>query len=472
MADADDRQMNTPKSDCPGLSYTDMLKMDTREVPQFLMEESQVDLGTEPLSTERYTSAEYAALENEKMWPNVWQFAAREEDFPNPGDTIVFDNAGKSYLIVRQDDGSVKAFYNVCLHRGRRIRSQSGNASELKCPFHGFSWKRDGGLKNIPCAWDFEHLDKNEMALPELRVEQWHGFVMISEKQDIAPFRDWLGPASAHWDSWNLDECYTAIWVGRVLNCNWKVAAEAFMEAFHSVTTHPQILPFTGDANTRYDLYDDHVNRAITPSAVASPHVVELYNQNVVLDKLNSTGGRRALEGSDFDMETAKKGLDEDDPVLARKLMAENNRHSFGASCGRDFSDISDSEMIDSFTYNIFPNFAPWGGFVPNLVYRWTTGKDQDHCMMEIRVLKRAKKGEPKPQSAKMFLVPDDEPFAAAGEVMGKLLAAVFDQDLGNMPEIQAGLKASKNKQVHLATYQESRIRHFADTLEKYLAEY
>ena len=100
MADADDRQMKTPKSDCPGLSYTDMLKMDTREVPQFLMEESQVDLGTEPLSTERYTSAEFAQLENEKMWPNVWQFAAREEDFPNPGDTIVFDNAGKSYLIA------------------------------------------------------------------------------------------------------------------------------------------------------------------------------------------------------------------------------------------------------------------------------------------------------------------------------------------------------------------------------------
>ena len=472
MADANDRHMKTPKSGCPGLSYTDMLKLDTREVPQFLMDESQVDLGTEPLSTERYTSAEYAALENEKMWPNVWQFAAREEDFPNPGDTIVFDNAGKSYLIVRQDDGSVKAFYNVCLHRGRRIRSQSGNASELKCPFHGFSWNRDGGLNNIPCAWDFEHLDKNKMALPELRVESWHGFVMISEKQDIAPFRDWLGPAAAHWDSWNLDECYTAIWVGRVLNCNWKVAAEAFMEAFHSVTTHPQILPFTGDANTRYDLYDDHVNRAITPSAAASPHVAHLYDQNMVLDKLNSTGGRRALEGSDFDMERAKKGLDEDDPVLARKLMAENNRHSFGESSGRDFSDISDSEMIDSFTYNIFPNFAPWGGFVPNLVYRWTTGKDQDHCMMEIRVLQRAKNGGPKPASAKMFLVPEDEPFAAAGEVMGKLLAAVFDQDLGNMPEIQAGLKASKNKQIHLATYQESRIRHFADTLEKYLARY
>ena len=462
---------DVPSTACPGLSYSDLLDLDTRPVPQILRDESQVDLGTEPLSTERYTSAEYAQREAEKMWPNVWQFAAREEDFPNPGDTIVFENAGKSFLIVRQDDGGVKAFYNVCLHRGRKLRTSSGHASELKCPFHGFSWKRDGGLSDIPCAWDFEHVDKNNMALPELRVERWQGFIMISEKQDIAPFREWLGSAASHWDRWNLDECRTVIWVGRELNCNWKVAAEAFMEAYHSITTHPQILPFTGDANTRYDLYGDHVNRAITPSAVASPHVAHLYDQSNVLDKLNSTGGRRALEGSDFDMEDAKAEIGLDDPVMARKVMAENNRHSFGATCDRDFSDVSDTEMVDRFTDNIFPNFAPWGGFVPNLLYRWTTGKDQDHCMMEIRVLKRVKKDAPKSDPVPMFLIPNDEPFSAASHKMGALLAAVFDQDLGNLPVIQEGLKASKNKQIQLGTYQESRIRHFAQTLEKYLAD-
>lgn len=464
-------KINVPSSSCPGLSYSDLLDLDTRPVPQFLKDESQVDLGNGPLSTERYTSAEYAQREAEKMWPNVWQFAAREEDFPNPGDTIVYENAGKSFLIVRQDDGNVKAFYNVCLHRGRKLRTSSGHASELKCPFHGFSWQNSGEFQEPPCNWDFEHLESEKMSLPELRVDRWQGFVMISEKQDIAPFREWIGSAASHWDRWNLDECYTAIWVGRELNCNWKVAAEAFMEAYHSITTHPQILPFTGDANTRYDLYDDHVNRAITPSAVASPHVAHLYDQNLVLDKLNSTGGRRALEGSDFDMEQAKEGVDKDDPVLARKVMAENNRHSFGASCGRDFSDVSDSEMVDSFTYNIFPNFAPWGGFVPNLLYRWTTGKDQDHCMMEIRVLKRVKKDDPKPAFVPMHLISDDEPFAAASHKMGALLAAVFDQDLGNLPAVQAGLKASKNKKIHLGRYQESRIRHFAQTLEKYLAQ-
>ena len=447
----------------------DRLKLDTRDVPDFLVEESQVNLGDKPLSTERYTSTEYADLEAEKMWPNVWQFAAREEDFPNPGDSIVFDNAGKSFLLVRQKDFSVKAFYNVCLHRGRRLRSHSGNVSELKCPFHGFSWNHEGQLKNIPCEWDFEHLENKNMSLPELRVEAWQGFIMISEKQDIAPFREWLGPVAAHWDRWTLEDCYTAIWVGREIACNWKVAAEAFMEAYHSVVTHPQILPFTGDANTRYDLYGDHVNRAITPSASCSPHVAHMFDEDYVIEKLSSTGGRRALEETGFDLNEAKDGFEDDDPVLARKVIAESNRHTFGADCGRDLSDISDTEMIDNFTYNIFPNFSPWGGFVPNIIYRWRPGKTPDECFMEIRILKRAKLDEPKPPSAKMFVVPNDKPFLSASEVMGELLAKVFDQDLANLPEVQKGLKSSFNKQVNFGSYQESRIRHFAQTLEKYL---
>ena len=135
------------QSRCPGMSYSDLLDLDSREVPAFLRKESQRDMGTAPLSTERYTSPDFMALENEKMWPNVWQFAAREEDFLNPGDHVVYENAGRSYVLVRQDDGDIRAFHNVCLHRGRKLRTKSGFAKELKCPFHGFSWRNDGTLK-------------------------------------------------------------------------------------------------------------------------------------------------------------------------------------------------------------------------------------------------------------------------------------------------------------------------------------
>ena len=468
MAKDENPSAKYPQTLCEGMSYSEMLERDTRRVPDFLIDESQQDLGTDPISTERYTSDEYARLENEKMWSKVWQFAAREEELPDPGDSVVFENAGRSYVIIRQEDLSVRVFHNVCLHRGRKLRNASGFSPELKCPFHGFTWNNDGTLKSIPCAWDFAHLQNEEMSLPELRVDRWQGFIMVSEKQDIENFVDWIGPVAAHFERWRLDECYTKAWVGRRLPVNWKVAAEAFMEAFHSVTTHPQILGFTGDANTRYDLYGDYVNRAITPSAVLSPHVADQHDQAHILKQLGHSGGRRP-DGKSYDLASASAGISDDDPVRARKIIAETNRQSFGQATNRDYSDISDTEMVDNFTYNIFPNFSPWGGFVPNLVYRWTAGSSADECMMEIRILARNPLGEKMPRSAKFHLVPDDEPFLEASDIIGKPLAAVFDQDLANLPSVQEGLKASATGMVQLGHYQESRIRHFCNTLDKYM---
>lgn len=468
MADYDESEHLLPKSDCPGLSYTDLLNLDTRPVPQFLKEESQEDLGTDPISTERYTSAEFAKLENEKMWPNVWQFVAREEELPNPGDLVVFENAGRSYIIVRQLDGGVRAFHNVCLHRGRKLRTESGSAEHLQCPFHGFTWNNDGSLKEVPCSWDFEHLEPKELSLPELRLERWQGFIMTTENADIPDFKTWLGPVAEHYERWRLDECYTAMWVAKVIPANWKATAEAFMEAFHSVVTHPQILPYTGDANTRYDIYGDHANRAITPAGVLSPHIAHLHDQDFILDELLTTHGRRTGATKDSIVSIAEK-IDDGDPVKARKIIAESNRRSYAEDSGYDFTDMSDSEMIDNFTYNVFPNFAPWGGFIPNLLYRWRTGKDADHCMMEIRVLKRAPQGEPMPESVPMTLVPEGEMFSSVAHIMGEGLARVFDQDLMNLPYVQEGMKASANKEIQLGRYQESRIRQFHRTLDKYL---
>ncbi len=455
---------------CPGDSYTDMLKADTRRVPDFLFAESNQDLGDEPISTERYTSATFKAVEDEKMWPNVWQFAAREEDMPEPGDTVVYEINDKSLLLVRQSDGGVKGFYNVCLHRGRLLKTESGHAINLRCPFHGFTWHNDGSLKEVPCAWDFRHLEGKDMSLPEVRVNRWQGFIMITENKDIAEFTDWIGPDVAHYERWRLNECATAVWIGRVIPANWKATAEAFMEAWHSVTTHPQLLNLLGDANTRYDLYGDFMSRAITPSGVLSPHV-RGKDQFWVLQKMKEFSGqndgaevkRARISGEDL------FGHDEDDPFLARKVLAEGARATFHAQNAHDYSDISDSEMLDNFTYNIFPNFAPWGGFMPQIVYRWRPWKDADHCLMEVRILARTRPGEKPPKAPDMFLIPDDQPFSAAAHLIGGALANVFDQDMSNLPYVQKGMKASANKLSELGHYQDSRVRHFHATLDKYL---
>lgn len=462
---------------CPGMSYSDLLDLDTREVPDLLKDESFDYLGSQPISASRYTSPEEMQAENEKMWPKVWQFAAREEELPEPGDNVVYENAGKTFLLVRQEDGSVKGFYNVCLHRGRKLRTDSGFADELECPFHGFAWNNDGTLKHIPCRWDFGHLKDEAMGLPEVRVECWQGFVMISEDHDIAPFAQWAGEAAVHYERWNLNECYTAAWVGKVVHANWKVTAEAFMEAWHSIVTHPQILGFTGDANTRYDIYGDHMNRAITPNGVLSPHLPESLGQQHIVDVItkfvSENSGEQPLDEADASSKrmSADVQLEENvsnDPVQARKALAEQNRIAFGELSGKDYSDYTDSEMLDSFTYNIFPNFSPWGGFMPTILYRWRPWGDVDHCLMEVRILMRKKEGEAVPRP-EMFEIGVDEYFSKAAHILGPSLANVFDQDMMNLPHVQAGLKSSPNNEVQLGDYQESRIRQFQQTMEKYL---
>ncbi|MEM7571008.1 MAG: aromatic ring-hydroxylating dioxygenase subunit alpha, partial [Pseudomonadota bacterium] len=413
---------------CEGMSYSEMLDLDTRPVPEFLREESSPALGSEPLAAERYTSPDFFAEEKTKMWPYVWQFAAREEELPEAGDHVVYENAGKTFLLIRQEDGSIRGFYNVCLHRGRKLRTESGHAAELECPFHGFTWNNDGSIKRIPCRWDFEHLSDAQMTLPEVRIDRWAGFVMLSEDKDIAPFREWIGPDISHYERWKLEDCYTGAWIGKVIPANWKAVAEAFMEAYHAVITHPQILPFTGDANTRYDLYGDHMNRAITPSASLSPHLSDTLGQDYVLKGLQEFASSGSDDGSsdarakgkvkagDRFTGTDAAEIDKADPVLARKVVADANRDAFAAMSGLDHSQFSDTEMVDNFTYNIFPNFAPWGGFIPNIVYRWRPWHDQDHCLMEVRILMRGKPGET-PPVPEMHLIGDGEAFTSAAHL-------------------------------------------------------
>ena len=162
---------------CPGDGWAEFMEADSKTPPEFLKTDAYEYMGSAPLSTERYTSPAFFQRELRALWPNVWQFACREEDIANAGDVELYENAGRSYLVTRQADGSVRAFHNVCLHRGRKLRLDSGWSKDFKCPFHGFTWNTDGSLKEIPCRWDFGHLSDASMQLPEAQVGRWGGYV-------------------------------------------------------------------------------------------------------------------------------------------------------------------------------------------------------------------------------------------------------------------------------------------------------
>jgi phenylpropionate dioxygenase-like ring-hydroxylating dioxygenase large terminal subunit len=451
---------------CPGVSWNDLLATETRPVPAALADDGYRYLGSEPLSTARYTSPEIARLEAEKLWPNVWQFAAREEDLPEPGDHIVYENAGRSYLVKRQADGSIRAFHNVCLHRGRKLQTKDGWTSNLTCPFHGFSWNNDGTMRQIPCQWDFSHLNPAELSLPEAEVGRWGGYIFLRENPGGPSLEAFLAPLPEHFNRWRHEDCTTVIWVGKVVPANWKVTMEAFMESWHSLVTHPQLLPFTGDANAAYYDWGDNVNANLVPFGIMSPHIVPSEKpQQWIVDEFIKYNGRSA---DNYEEAAGAFAVKVPEGVSARKALADSLRDSYTRNFGTDHSAATDSEVLDALVYNVFPNFAPWGGFMPNIVYRWLPWKDVDHSLMEVRILSRVPPGQKHPKGVPMKFLTDDQPWSAAAEL--GVLGHVFDQDMDNLPFIQEGLHASKTGKIQLSNYQEVRIRHFQQTIDKYLA--
>lgn len=442
----------------PGRSWDELAHEDTNGVPDYLLTAHELDLGDEPLDVSRYVSRAFFDLEMTHMWPRVWQFAAREEELPEPGDSVVYDLGDKSFLLVRQQDGAIRAFYNACLHRGRKLRLVDGKVSDLRCPYHAFTWNMDGSLKNIPCRWDFRHLEGRNMDLPEVQVGIWGGYVFIKEEAGGISLEDYLAPLPDHFRDWGPEQCYTVKWGGKVIKANWKVCMEAFMEAFHVIATHPQILPFTADTNSKYSLFGDHTNLTITPFGVTSTHVPPADREEQwVIDQFLKYNGRVVEPGMQVVVE---------DGQTARQAMGRFNRQRFGTMIGRDISHVSDAEVQDAFTYNVFPNFSPWGGYGPAVVYRWRPWPDENHTLMEVRLIQRAKPGETPPPCPEMTLVPEDQDW----EPLFGQLGAVLNQDMANIPYVHSGMKALRDGRVELAHYQESRIRHWHRTIDKYVA--
>jgi len=464
MADRDPGLGGKERS--PGVSWSELMAEDSRPAPAWLAQDAYEYMGSEPIAASRYTSEDFARAEREKMWPHVWQFAAREEDIPEAGDFTVFDNAGRSWLIARQDDGSVRAFHNVCLHRGRKLRLEDGHADKFICPFHGFAWNKDGSFDQMPCRWDFKHLSDEVLQLPEAEVASWQGYIFLREEPGGPSLEEFLAPLPEFFERWRHDECTTVIWVAKEVPANWKATAEAFMEAWHTVVTHPQLLPFTGDCNSAYNTYGDNVNVNLVPFGVLSPHVDAAgKSEQWIVDEFIKYNAR---SGDNYDPDGDPFAVQVPAGQTARVALGAAMRKAYAEQTGYDHEHATDSELLDALVYNVFPNFAPWGGYMPNVVYRWRPGKTPDTCIMEVRILARGKKGEPVPRGVPMNYLTLDQKWTEAKELGG--LGDVLEQDMDNLPYVQQGLHASKNGKVQLANYQEIRVRHFQRTLDKYIS--
>ncbi len=439
-----------------GADYQDLLDADTKEAPVVLRMRNPIEPGPTFVPVERYTSRAFHELEVEKLWKRVWQMACREEDIPEVGDHITYDIANLSVVVVRVAPDTIKAYQNICLHRGRLLKEKPGRDTELRCAFHGFAWNLDGSLKHVPCKWDFPQVD-DSWKLPEVRVDSWGGFVFINFDLDAGPLSAHLGDLSTHFQRWPLEKRYKQAHVAKVLRCNWKLAQEAFMEAYHVVATHPQLLAGIGDANSQYDVFGNFC-RAITPNGTPSPHLKWTPTEQDMLDAMfdRSLDEPRILEVPAGDTARATAG------DLRRRAMAD----AIGDVAAER---LSDAEMCDSIYYTVFPNFHPWGAY-NRIVYRFRPyGNRHDMAIMECMFLSPYDEAEAKPPAAPIHHLGPDDDWTEAFEL--GMLARVFNQDVFNLPKVQAGLETGAIDTVTFANYQETKLRHFHELLGRWTSD-
>ena len=434
----------------PGISYQQLLDTDTRPVPDVLRLESPRYLGSDDVDVAHYISREWHELEAERLWPRSWQFACRESDIPEVGDHIVYDIVRSSYVVVRTAPDEIKAYPNACLHRGRRLKDHGGRCSEIRCPFHGFAWKLDGTLKDVPARWDFDHVHDEEFTLPECLVGTWAGFVMINPDRGAESLESFLGGIVDQFAVWDLGDRYTQAHVAKVIHANWKVAQEAFCEAYHVGATHPQILPYLGDTNSQVDIWDNFA-RVITAGGSPSPRLDWTPTQDEMM---------RAMTDTRHD-EPSPLPVGEDESM--RAVGAEASRDRWRPAAGDRVDEMSDAELMDSIDYTVFPNFHPWGAF-NRIVYRFRPNGD-DHRSSIMECLFLAPYRGVRPPNEPVHFLTEDETFIDAPEL--GMLGKVFNQDLFNMARVQQGLETTHKPGVTLGNYQESKIRWLHDTLTR-----
>ena len=213
-------------------------------------------LGTEPLPTDVFTSREQFELEREHVFKKVWLNVARVEQIPEAGDYFVKDIAicQTSILVVRGNDGEIRAFHNMCSHRGNKIAWDDGGSCKVfTCKFHGWAYGLEGALRHVPDEENFFDLKQEKLGLTRVACDVWNGFVFINvDPNPEESLEEFLGDLATGLQGYPFAEFSATFsrWTFEI-GANWKVVKDAFQESYHVNFLHERSLPdsFTSKAN-------------------------------------------------------------------------------------------------------------------------------------------------------------------------------------------------------------------------------
>jgi phenylpropionate dioxygenase-like ring-hydroxylating dioxygenase large terminal subunit len=430
--------------------------------------------------TDAFLSKDYAEAEKELLWPKVWQMAGRVEELPKVGSFITYEIGDDSILIVRSEDDTLKAFHNVCPHRGRRLidtpcgggTGACGTRKRFVCGFHGWTFDLEGRNTYILDPQDWKGaLTPERTGLSEVKVDTWGGWIFVNMDPDCESLRDFLEPAASILDAFQFEKMRFKWRQWCVYPANWKTSLEAFMEPYHVSGTHSQLLKY-GQFYAYSDAYGMHgvsgfderdksmqmsTSSSVTRVGIgADPRVstYELIRENY--ETVNFAASTETL------VNAAKRLVDElpegtpPQDVIAHWMASAK---ADDAARGVEWPTIDPENMKEAgLAWHIFPNMSVLQGITFALCYRTRPhGDDPNLCIFESYALERFPEGEV-PETAWV----EAEPTA---EKWGSVLA----QDFDNMQWVQKGMKSRGFRGTLPNPHQEQKITNFHRNLARFM---
>ena len=414
----------------------------------------------ELVPAKRYFDPGFFEAEKAGLWPRVWQMACRLEEIPEPGDFVEYTIFEKTVLIVRTGEG-VKAFHNVCRHRGMKLAEGRGNckAAGFVCPFHGWRYDMDGRNSFVFGRKIFSEdvLDPASINLKPCRVETWGGCAFVNFDDHAPPLRASLQPVAEKLEARNVDKLRTEWWYASVVPTNWKVSVEAFLEMYHLMRTHPEFHGLTPSAFAALDPHGIFKSRPVNGREAVQEAIAYLTNLGEGMGGLVHKSELAIVERlADMDVPD-----DAWDATMAFYARARDEIMADGRARGLPLHDMNAVEEKYPSQSNefMFPNFfmLPMFGCMASYRIRPLT---PETCLFEIWSLIPVPEGEHYELPREPTMLPHDSPE----------YPLIVRQDYYNMPMQQRGLRSGEIEFQRIGRLHEGAISNFERLIDGYLA--
>jgi len=212
--------------------------------------------GSKTLRREYYLSPEIFTTEQERIFTKQWFCAGHVSRVPEAGDYFILDAHGESVIILRDQKGEIRAFYNVCRHRGTHMCEESEGrfSKSIQCPYHAWTYSLDGRLIGAPLMKGVSDFNKDEFPLHAVYLQVWEGFIFLNLAGSPEPFQEVFAPIASKFNGWNLPILKSERRITYNVKANWKFIFQNYNECYHCPPVHPQLARISSSDSGENDL--------------------------------------------------------------------------------------------------------------------------------------------------------------------------------------------------------------------------